>query len=1007
MRQDMMKQTPEYHSLARLAVVQGLRSYGIKIKHWNSKQRPEAWRGSGGTLEGGKIFGTHLHALPQSFVPDYGNIPNFLVDICKHLEQHTQTEGLFRKSGSVVRLKLLKTKLDCGDNCLSAALPCDVAGLLKQFFRELPEPVLQADLQDALFKAQHLGTEEERNTATMLISCLMSDRTIHVLRYFFSFLHTVSTRSDENKMDSSNLAVIFAPNLLQSNDGSEKISASTEKKLRVHAAVVRTFIDQAVDIGCVPEFLLVKIPGMLGVDTDSGTPGLEGSEEGEGETPGERKKRRRRSVGDFVSGALNKFKTNTTPSSTPQADRTVLGSMVTPVILTPNTKRKLPVDSMQGISSKKRKSIKHNFAFDLLPSSLFGSGFTPASARCDGSPCVSLETSQSSLSPSVSGGKHLSSSGNRRSKRCENRKVQRVESGKTGCFSPKISRKEMVRRSLRLRFSLGKSSKDVNTLSVFPSSSHSQNIGWRLANTQELNTEAVPRKLGAPSTPAKSPFVSAGSKKISKSEDNLLTPKVSEAYSHRMSWTGPHPLELNGFGDEGTPVAGYLSAANCYFEPAVVAGKPPPMPSDLRSFSGSRRQDWNLKEDSLLEQQESQVEKTLLKIREAFSESESDLHKVVGVGNPPEPDTSERFTNSELQNKADSPATSLRNAERNERFDRTAEDRCIFSQGKDKALAVMEESTVSGPDRYSVQNSVTEDQREALLVVPEERTSIHVSCMENKLSSNVGDREIKVVKLEMRGCCNQNETCPVSSTETLPGMLPAPQEIVHPAASDWSVASDSSSCEPPPGCITARRSIRVSDQIQHFNKLSLSDRNSAQKLKSPLKFQRTPVRQSVRRINSLSKLKDKANSTGVKPVAVSSLMVKSVSYDGSLSSEFFLKHADPPSYSTLSLKACVSHEHMASSAPSDVGSRIPKPSLRNSGCPAASAAIPMKTVLVDLTNQEVPRATCNKKPTLPANRPNNTVLRMVSGRELNRYKGSPKNPIAKVTFRPSTKPLEL
>lgn len=41
----------------------------------------------------------------------------------------------------------------------------------------------------------------------------------------------------------------------------------------------------------------------------------------------------------------------------------------------------------------------------------------------------------------------------------------RVESGKAGCFSPKISRKEKVRRSLRVKFGLGKSSKDV--VSIF------------------------------------------------------------------------------------------------------------------------------------------------------------------------------------------------------------------------------------------------------------------------------------------------------------------------------------------------------------------------------------------------------------------------------------------------------------------------------------------------------------------------------------------------------------
>lgn len=49
-------------------------------------------------------------------------------------------------------------------------------------------------------------------------------------------------------------------------------------------------------------------------------------------------------------------------------------------ILTPNAKRKLPVDS-HGFSSKKRKSIKHNFNFELLPSNLFSSSSTPISGN--------------------------------------------------------------------------------------------------------------------------------------------------------------------------------------------------------------------------------------------------------------------------------------------------------------------------------------------------------------------------------------------------------------------------------------------------------------------------------------------------------------------------------------------------------------------------------------------------------------------------------------------------
>ncbi len=71
-----------------------------------------------------------------------------------------------------------------------------MAGLLKQFFRELPEPVLTVDLHSAFLKAQELPAEEERTSATVLLSCVLPDRNLNALRYFFSFLQSVSQRYD-------------------------------------------------------------------------------------------------------------------------------------------------------------------------------------------------------------------------------------------------------------------------------------------------------------------------------------------------------------------------------------------------------------------------------------------------------------------------------------------------------------------------------------------------------------------------------------------------------------------------------------------------------------------------------------------------------------------------------------------------------------------------------------------------------------------------------------------
>ena len=88
---------------------------------------------------------------------------------------------------------LFQRKLNHGESCLSSADPQDITDLIKKFFRELPEPIFPVDLHEAFIKAQQLETEE-RDTATMLLSCLMTDNIVYVLRYFFNFLRNVSLR---------------------------------------------------------------------------------------------------------------------------------------------------------------------------------------------------------------------------------------------------------------------------------------------------------------------------------------------------------------------------------------------------------------------------------------------------------------------------------------------------------------------------------------------------------------------------------------------------------------------------------------------------------------------------------------------------------------------------------------------------------------------------------------------------------------------------------------------
>ncbi|NWU16825.1 RHGBA protein, partial [Cephalopterus ornatus] len=998
--------------LVRLAVLEELRaSYGIKVKSGSclaAAKEPGA-AAAAATAAEGKIFGISFHALPRSLVPEYGYIPSFLVDTCEYLEEHVHTEGLFRKSGSLVRLKALKSKLDQGENCLSAALPCDVAGLLKQFFRELPEPILPPHLQEGLVKAQQLGNEKK--TATVLLSCLMADRIIETLRYFFNFLRTVSLRSNENRMDSSNLAVIFAPNLLHSNEN-EKMSANMEKKIRLQAAVVETLIDHAAEIGQVPEFILEKIPAMLGVDVFQSTPSLWGQEDSENESPSECKRRRHRSVG-------------------------VLSS-VTPVVLTPSTKRRLPTDCSQGLSSKKRRSFKHSFAFEFLPTSIFNSSSTPASVHFEASPCVSLESSQTSLSPSTMGENHLSSTGNRRSKRLATKKLCRAESGKTGCFSPKISRKEMVRRSLRLKFGLGKSSREMNIVSGCTAGSRSENIGRRLASQQGLESrmECVKRD-GLFSPYVNEKFPKKGSRNVSKSEENLLTPKCDNKIVHRMSWNSPAIMDSQVISKSEQILPGHPETRVGSSESVSLSGKPPGVPDEFKSTAVSK-QDNNL-ELVLSEEESNSTAETLLKVKQAFSASGSICHNLIGdkfslmnvagetlnetlcptglspgkellaeevsenLANVNSRELLHQFNQSSAADKQQSKTTENKVLEKRN-FKTSLE--IELQVPKPDTKVVTEFPVPQVPDRedtLTVQNSSTKDDLNKLdfFERKEEIDLIHSQKAENC-----------VVK-----CCSLEEsTAKLPSTGQLPTLqLPKLQNDV---GNQYVKAENSDKTLTKTSTVSDRG--KVSDHIQWFNKLSLNDPSSASETKPPLKFQRTPVRQSVRRMNSLLEANRRSvSSQPLKSSSVGSPLVKSLSCDSALFS-----CTEKPSKNSMVLpcrsesmcdQISVSHKQLdltsksrcRPSNPSDE----PDVSVRPAGIHDQKVTVhPSKSVLEDLTNHEVVKSSLKVKANINiqgAAPEKSTIARSAPGKERVRYRGSPKNPIPKVKLLPAAKPVDL
>nr|XP_004550609.1 rho GTPase-activating protein 11A isoform X1 [Maylandia zebra] len=219
--------------------------YGISIKSLEKKRERLM-------ISGSKIFGVPLENLPRCYIPEFGLVPCFLVDACSFLLERGGTVGLFRKPGCLARIKTLRAKLNRGESCLSTALPYDVATLIKQFCRELPEPLFPSELHAAMLKAQSLPNLQDRMAALQLLSCLLPARNASCLHYMFDYLAKVSQRCSENLMTSSNLAIVFAPCLLPPPNTTEM----SEGRLELRVLVLRTFIENPHLFGVIPKTVI-------------------------------------------------------------------------------------------------------------------------------------------------------------------------------------------------------------------------------------------------------------------------------------------------------------------------------------------------------------------------------------------------------------------------------------------------------------------------------------------------------------------------------------------------------------------------------------------------------------------------------------------------------------------------------------------------------------------------------------------------------------------------------
>mmetsp|Transcript_2933 Transcript_2933/g.4308 ORF Transcript_2933/g.4308 Transcript_2933/m.4308 type:complete len:709 (-) Transcript_2933:95-2221(-) len=165
-----------------------------------------------------------------------------VVHVCvEYLREHgMKTEGIFRKPGLHDRIEDMKKCFDhdvpikFGKQDIHAA-----AGCLKQWLRELPEPLIPHN-----FYSMFLGAESASVSDIQKMVRQLPSQNQAILAYLCQFLNELSKNHEITRMNIPNLALVFSPNILRpKTENPMEALAHSQRKNDSLTAIIKDVYD--------------------------------------------------------------------------------------------------------------------------------------------------------------------------------------------------------------------------------------------------------------------------------------------------------------------------------------------------------------------------------------------------------------------------------------------------------------------------------------------------------------------------------------------------------------------------------------------------------------------------------------------------------------------------------------------------------------------------------------------------------------------------------------------
>ncbi|XP_008578762.1 PREDICTED: unconventional myosin-IXb isoform X3 [Galeopterus variegatus] len=181
----------------------------------------------------------HFGVCVDSLTSDKASVPIVLEKLLEHVEMHgLYTEGLYRKSGAANRTRELRQALQTDPSAVKLEnFPIHaITGVLKQWLRELPEPLMTFAQYGDFLRAVELPEKQEQLAAIYAALEHLPEANHNSLERLIFHLVKVALLEDVNRMSPGALAIIFAPCLLRCPDSSDPL-ASMKDVLKITTCV--------------------------------------------------------------------------------------------------------------------------------------------------------------------------------------------------------------------------------------------------------------------------------------------------------------------------------------------------------------------------------------------------------------------------------------------------------------------------------------------------------------------------------------------------------------------------------------------------------------------------------------------------------------------------------------------------------------------------------------------------------------------------------------------------